>query len=281
MEKTNFEKENDKNDIALFRFAIIAPLINNSCEYKSKEEKYPYITGKAIYNKLIEDGDILAKNVSLASLYRFLNSHNFHTLKQAINTYGVPKRIFVDNGTPYKNKQLSLICASIGAVLLHAKAYSPQSKAKIERSFRTVKDNFLNCEDWTKYKSLKELNESYRKYITSEYNSKYHSRIEDIPRNRFQRDYDKLKFISSHEDVDKMFLHVEEKPVALDSTIRLGKKDFEVPQKYIKQRIIVKYLHEDLSFIYIYNEKTKELEKAYPVDKIANSKMKRNTISYS
>lgn len=354
MEKTNFEKENDKNDIALFRFAIIAPLINNSCEYKSKEEffrnsalkkyilpngkeitvnpgtikkwyldyckdgfeclkpksrkdtgcsrtvpiecidkiiefkeKYPYITGKAIYNKLIEDGDILAKNVSLASLYRFLNSHNFHThnvterkafemefandcwqgdtshgpiltidgkkvqtyliqliddasrlivgyqfflndnalnfqlvLKQAIKTYGVPKRIFVDNGTPYKNKQLSLICASIGAVLLHAKAYSPQSKAKIERSFRTVKDNFLNCEDWTKYKSLKELNESYRKYITSEYNSKYHSGIEDIPRNRFQRDYDKLKFISSHEDVDKMFLHVEEKPVALDS----GKK---------------------------------------------------------
>ena len=167
MEKTNFEKENDKNDIALFRFAIIAPLINNSCEYKSKEEKYPYITGKAIYNKLIEDGDILAKNVSLASLYRFLNSHNFHTLKQAIKTYGVPKRIFVDNGTPYKNKQLSLICASIGAVLLHAKAYSPQSKAKIERSFRTVKDNFLNCEDWTKYKSLDELNESYRKYITS------------------------------------------------------------------------------------------------------------------
>lgn len=78
-----------------------------------------------------------------------------------------------------------------------------------------------------------------------------------------------------------MFLNVEEKPVALDSTIRLGKKDFEVPQKYIKQRIIVKYSPEDLSFIYIYNEKTKELEKAYPVDKIANSKMKRNTISYS
>ena len=371
MEKTNFEKENDKNDIALFRFAIIAPLINNSCEYKSKEEffrnsalkkyilpngkeitvnpgtikkwyldyckdgfeclkpksrkdtgcsrtvpiecidkiiefkeKYPYITGKAIYNKLIEDGDILAKNVSLASLYRFLNSHNFHTHNVTerkafemefandcwqgdtshgpiLTIDGKKVQIFVDNGTPYKNKQLSLICASIGAVLLHAKAYSPQSKAKIERSFRTVKDNFLNCEDWTKYKSLEELNESYRKYITSEYNSKYHSGIEDIPRNRFQRDYDKLKFISSHEDVDKMFLHVEEKPVALDSTIRLGKKDFEVPQKYIKQRIIVKYSPEDLSFIYIYNEKTKELEKAYPVDKIANSKMKRNTISYS
>lgn len=146
MEKTNLEKENDKNDIALFKFAIIAPLVNNTCEDKSKEEfyrvaaqkkytlpsgkettitagaikrwyidyckggfeslkpksrtdigfsrkipvkcidkitdlkeKYPYITGKAIYKKLIEDGDILAKDVSLASLYRFLNNNNFHT----------------------------------------------------------------------------------------------------------------------------------------------------------------------------------------------------------
>ncbi len=415
MKKTELERENDKNELALFRFAIIANLVNNTYECKSKEEffrnaslkkytlpngkettltpgaikkwyvdykrngfdalkpkcrcdigssraipvecidkiaelkeKYPHITGKAIYNKLVENGDILAKNVSLASLYRFLNNNSFHThtiterkafemefandcwqgdtshgpiltidgkkvqtyliqliddasrlivgyqfflndnalnfqlvLKQAIKTYGVPKRIFVDNGTPYKNQQLSLICASIGTVLIHAKSYSPQSKAKVERSFRTVKDNLLNCEDWNKYTSLEELNIAYRNYITKEYNSEYHSGIEDIPRNRFKRDYNKLKFISSHEEIDKMFLHVEEKTVAQDATIRLLKKEFEVPQKYIKQRIIVKYSPEDLSFVYIYNSKTKELEKAYPVDKIANAKMKRKTISYS
>lgn len=164
--------------------------------------------------------------------------------------------------------------------LIHAKAYSPESKAKIERSFRTVKDNFINCEDWNKYSNLTELNKAYKNYIVTEYNTKYHSGIDDIPRNRFQRDYNLLKFMSNPEEVDEKFLHVEEKPVALDSTIRLGKKDFEVPQKYIKQRIIVKYSPEDLSFIYVYDEKTKTLEKAYPVDKIANSKMKRQTIQY-
>lgn len=191
------------------------------------------------------------------------------------------KRYLQIIGTPYRNQQLKLICATLGTALIHAKSYSPESKAKIERSFRTVKDNFLNLEDWDKYNSLKDLNEAYRNYIVKEYNSKYHTGIEDIPRNRFQRDYDKLKFISTHEEVDKMFLHVEEKPVSLDATIRLGKKDFEVPQKYIKQRIIIKYSPEDLSFVYIYDEKTKELEKAYPVDKIANSKIKRKTISYN
>ena len=240
------------------------------------------IDGKKVQTYLIQLIDDASRLIVGYQFFLNDTALNFqHVLKQAIKTYGVPKRIFVDNGTPYKNQQLSLICATLGTILLHAKAYSPQSKAKIERSFRTVKDNFLNCKDWAKYTSLNELNESYRHYISSEYNCKYHSGIKDIPRNRFQRDYDKLKFVSSREEVDKIFLHVEEKRVALDSTVRVGKKDFEVPQKYIKQRILVKYSPEDLSHIYIYNEKTKELEKAYQVDKIANSKIKRNTINYS
>ncbi len=149
------------------------------------------------------------------------------------------------------------------------------------RSFRTVKDNFINCKDWNNINSLEELNKEYNEYIASEYNSKYHSGIENIPRNRFQKDYDRIKFIDSKEEVEKFFLHIEEKPVAADSTIRLGGKDFEVPQKYIKQRILIKYAPEDLSKAYIYNAKTKELEEIRPVDKIVNSKIKRKNISYN
>ena len=78
-----------------------------------------------------------------------------------------------------------------------------------------------------------------------------------------------------------MFLHLAEKPVGLDATVRVLGKDFEVPQKYIKQRILIKYSPDDLSCIFIYNSKTKDLEKAYPVDKIANSKIKRKIISYT
>lgn len=133
------EKHKTKEDYAVFKFGIIAPLINDTTEYKSKEsffkitanqeytlpngkkakfsnttikswyssyikfgleglktkdrkdfgqsrtlssqissevesiqQKYPYITGKAIYNKLVENGNIKASEVSLSSLYRFL-----------------------------------------------------------------------------------------------------------------------------------------------------------------------------------------------------------------
>ena len=62
MEKTKLEKENDKNAIALFKFAIIAPLVNNNYDYKSKEEfyriaalkKYTLPNGISVANYLLE-----------------------------------------------------------------------------------------------------------------------------------------------------------------------------------------------------------------------------------
>ena len=47
-------------------------------------------------------------------------------LKRAIKVYGIPKVLYVDNGSPYSNEQLSLICASLGIHLVHAKPYSPR-----------------------------------------------------------------------------------------------------------------------------------------------------------
>ncbi|MDF2701046.1 MAG: transposase of IS1604-like element [Haloplasmataceae bacterium] len=60
----------------------------------------------------------------------FLNDNAVNmqlVFKQAVAKYGVPKRLFVDNGGPYKNDQLEMICASIGTVLIHSRIYSPES----------------------------------------------------------------------------------------------------------------------------------------------------------
>ena len=49
-------------------------------------------------------------------------------LKKAVKTYGIPKVLYVDNGSPYANEQLSLNCANLGIHLIHAKPYSPRRK---------------------------------------------------------------------------------------------------------------------------------------------------------
>ena len=51
-------------------------------------------------------------------------------LKRAIKIYGIPKILYVDNGSPYANGQLSLICANMGIHLIHAKPYSPKRQAE-------------------------------------------------------------------------------------------------------------------------------------------------------
>ena len=59
------------------------------------------------------------------------NAYNFQmVLKAAIATYGIPKKLYVDSGGPYKNAQLSCICAELGIVLIHAPARDGAAKGK-------------------------------------------------------------------------------------------------------------------------------------------------------
>ena len=59
-------------------------------------------------------------------------------LKQAILKRGVPVKLVVDNGAAYVAQTLQGICARLGIVLVHCRAYSPQSKGKLERWHRTA-----------------------------------------------------------------------------------------------------------------------------------------------
>lgn len=151
---------------------------------------------------------------------------------------------------------------------------------KIERSFRTVKDNFINCVDWNSFTSLEDLNERYYNYVNSEYNNHYHSSIEDTPRNRFMKDYNLLRFVPSNEVLDEYFLYSFERKVSTDSTVQLFGKSYEVPSKYMKQRIMIKIDPHHIDKAYIY-EDGKNIETIYPVKKVDNSKMKRKSISYA
>lgn len=305
------------NDIGLFRFSIIAPIINNthgfssisayldfactktykfnnkdyhfskSCiknwylsykkygisalEKKTRSDnkksrklnyetidrieelrqKFPHITGTAIYKKLVQESYIKVCDVSLSTVLRYIKQNDLKAsqicnierrmfeiehvndcwqadvgpyilingikyktyiimfiddksrlimgydlffydtainmqsvLKNAIKTYGKPKRLFVDNGGPYDNKQLSLICASLGIELIHAKPYTPEAKAKQERLFRTIKDGWMRCTDWNDFNDLETAKKSLSTFLYENYINKPHSSTKITPNNR-------------------------------------------------------------------------------------------------
>ena len=86
---------------------------------------FPYITenGKSrrVYCVMIIDDH--SRLLVGGSLFYNDNAYNFQkVLKDAIATYGLPDKLLVDNGAPYSNEQLSMICVALGIVLIPQKA---------------------------------------------------------------------------------------------------------------------------------------------------------------
>lgn len=168
-----------------------------------------------------------------------------------------------------------MICASLGTVLSFARAYSPESKGKIERCFRTIKDRWMNIIDWNKISSLEELNVMFNQFVENEYNNHTHSSISMNPIDKFLSNIDNITFINSREKLDRIFLHRVTRKVQKDATISLNKSIFEVPQEYIGQKINVRFKSKSLEKAYIFDEHENILKTIFPINKIDNSKIKR------
>ena len=200
-------------------------------------------------------------------------------LKSAIKKYGIPKQLYVDNGSPYKNEQISLITARLGIKLIHAKPYSPTGKGKIERSFRTIKDGWLNCSNWNEFKTLEDVKESFSTYLYKEYINKEHSETKITPNNKWHNEIKELRQIEE-EKVEEAFMHSRLSKVYNDSTIQINNEKYEVPYKYVGQKIEVRYYVNNPKEIIIYKE-GKRSEKCKIVDKKSNSKIyRKNNIDY-
>lgn len=153
-------------------------------------------------------------------------------------------------------------------------------KGKIERSFRTIKDNWMNGIDWNDYASLDELNRDFNIYLNEKYSNVIHSSINVTPRNRYLRDMGKIKFIPI-EELDNHFLHRVSRKVNNDATIQLNTNLFEVPAKYIGQRINLRYSPINLDKAFIFNINNVLTDTVYLLKRVDNSKIKRSSIDYS
>ena len=64
-------------------------------------------------------------------------------MRPALAARGVPAGIYVDNGSAFCDAWLLRACAKLGVRLVHSAPGRPQGRGKIERFFRTVREQFL------------------------------------------------------------------------------------------------------------------------------------------
>ncbi|WP_438015641.1 DDE-type integrase/transposase/recombinase [Sorangium sp. So ce315] len=65
-------------------------------------------------------------------------------LVRALRLYGIPDALYLDNGATYRGDALRLFCSRLGITLLHARPYDPQARGKMERFWRTLRENVLD-----------------------------------------------------------------------------------------------------------------------------------------
>ncbi len=61
-------------------------------------------------------------------------AHVKEVLRSAILTYGIPRKLYLDNGRNFSTHDLQVAMATINCALIHATAYYPEGKGKIEPS---------------------------------------------------------------------------------------------------------------------------------------------------
>lgn len=197
--------------------------------------------------------------------------------KDSILSFGLPDRLYVDNGPSFSSQYLAQACAHLQIGLIHSKPYDSPSRGKIERFFRTVRTRFLSQYKTFMFTDLKHINEHFSRWLRDDYHHKIHTGINGKPIERYQQSISKFppKRVSK-ESIDEHFMVSVFRTVKKDSTISIEAIIYEVPTNYIGSRIEARYVQGDKSNIYLYEDKIRICE-IKPVDSKANARNYRPT----
>jgi transposase InsO family protein len=187
--------------------------------------------GHAITTQLCVIIDDYSRLIPYAAYYPAGNTASFlDCLKQAVLRRGLPIKLYTDQGKPFVNTHVKLVCANLDIRLLHAKPYHAWSKGKVERLIRTIQDDFeatLRLEG-CQVESLEQLNAAFSRWIAATYHLRRHSSTDMSPHQRFTQAGHPLRTVEEPEKIDTLFFTRINRVVRKDGTIAFGKKLLEV-----------------------------------------------------
>jgi putative transposase len=199
-------------------------------------------------------------------------------LKQALLKRGLPARLYVDNGSHFRSRQLSLVCARLGIALIHARPYRPQGKGKIERWFKSVRGQLLTRLTTADIASLQALNRRLNQWVESEYHQSPHRGLDGrTPLEQWALCGDEVRYLEPGLDLDDLFLFETQRKVQKDRTVSLHGVVYEVDAVLVGEKVTLRYdpAAPTGRAIQIWHE-GKAIELAKPVQTYANCFVKRH-----
>jgi transposase InsO family protein len=197
-------------------------------------------------------------------------------LKEAVLRRGAPRRLFVDNGSAFRSHQLALVCAKLGVTLIHARAYHPEAKGKMERWFRTVRLQLLPLLQPADLASLDALNRRLWTWVEGEYHRSPHRGLDGVtPLDKWASVADEVRYLGA--DIDDLFLNEAKRKVAKDRTVSLDAIVYEVDATLVGEVVTLRHDPSKPGRAVQVWLKGKKVQDAKPVDVHGNCFVKRET----
>jgi len=201
-------------------------------------------------------------------------------IKHILKAHGRIGALYTDNGAPFVSNQTKRILDILMIPLFHSRPYKPQGRGKVERFFRTVRDQFTNVLDQMDIKNLADLNIKFRTWLETEYHRTPHSGLGCSPLDAWLAKTDYIITLDPTIDLDHVFMHDAKRKVSNVNTFTLHGTLFEVPVPLPGCTIKLLYdPHFPVLVPQVYYEK-KYQGNARVVDSYANTKVNRSVINH-
>lgn len=185
--------------------------------------------------------------------YRWGHSEDTVRLEAALRgglaARGVPKSVYVDNGSSFVSTQLMRALACLGIRLVHSRPGEPAGRGKIERFFRTVRDQFLvelsTAEALAQVADVRRLNELFTAWVETVYHQREHSETGQGPLERFLAPGPPA--LPTPAQLHEAFLWEERRTVTKTATVSLHGNVYEVDAALVGRRVELVFDPFDLS----------------------------------
>jgi putative transposase len=161
-------------------------------------------------------------------------------LRPALASRGVPESIYVDNGACYVDSWLLRACASLGIKLVHSAPGRPQGRGKIERFFRTVREQFLveiTEQVAASISGLDEINRLLAAWVETVYHTTIHSETGIAPLARWRAGIPDPLPLPSPAQLREAFLWSEFRTVTNHATVSLHNNRYQVDELLIGRKV--------------------------------------------
>jgi putative transposase len=180
--------------------------------------------------------------------------------------WGLPRRIYVDNGPSFQARRFHFACSELGIELVHSRPYVSEGRGLVERFNRTVKESFeVEVRLRREPPTLAELNAFWWAWLDERYHRRPHSETGEAPFERWQRllPEAKVKAVDPVMLDEVLRLHARRRVHAKTSTVEIGGVPFVVDTSLRRRRVDVLYDASDLSSVVIYFD-GRRIQRAVP-----------------